>query len=306
MPAGGRAHAYAAVIDQRSSRATRCGTCAAWPASSASTPSAARAVSVDKRADQYAARRRAGRDRQYADAAGYLEHRARARRRARPAPRTGRRGARPRLWRRRPRRASPRPRLRYRGVDCDAGDGRRGAAAASATRAVSSGGDLNDVRPAGAGCRDDRLPRRSTTRAIGRAFFEHVAAYTTRKLVFDLNPRQYRLDEVVADLRAAGLRQGRRCARSSSRSRRAAGPACRRLGSPSAAGRSRGSRSASASPISWPRTRQRDRERLEADVHTRPSSRRSLVRRVELVGTNVVDVTSTRHGPGGGRSEHRA
>ena len=37
------------------------------------------------------------------------------------------------------------------------------------------------------------------------AFFRHVAGYTERKLVFDLNPRQYRLDEVLADLRAAGF-----------------------------------------------------------------------------------------------------
>lgn len=37
------------------------------------------------------------------------------------------------------------------------------------------------------------------------AFFRHVAGYTERKLVFDLNPRQYRLDDVAADLRAAGF-----------------------------------------------------------------------------------------------------
>jgi hypothetical protein len=39
-----------------------------------------------------------------------------------------------------------------------------------------------------------------------RAFFEHVAAYTEKKLVFDLNPRRYSVDGVLADLRAAGLR----------------------------------------------------------------------------------------------------
>jgi SAM-dependent methyltransferase len=37
------------------------------------------------------------------------------------------------------------------------------------------------------------------------AFFAHVAGFTEKKLVFDLNPRQYRVDEVVAELRAAGL-----------------------------------------------------------------------------------------------------
>ena len=38
-----------------------------------------------------------------------------------------------------------------------------------------------------------------------RAFFRHVAGYTERKLVFDLNPRQYRVEDVVGDLKAAGL-----------------------------------------------------------------------------------------------------
>jgi len=38
-----------------------------------------------------------------------------------------------------------------------------------------------------------------------RAFFERVAGYTEKKLVFDLNPRQYRVDDVRGDLRAAGF-----------------------------------------------------------------------------------------------------
>ena len=38
-----------------------------------------------------------------------------------------------------------------------------------------------------------------------RAFFALARGYTTKKLVFDLNPRQYRLDDVRADLRAAGF-----------------------------------------------------------------------------------------------------
>jgi SAM-dependent methyltransferase len=37
------------------------------------------------------------------------------------------------------------------------------------------------------------------------AFFRHVASYTERKLVFDVNPRQYALDDVVRELRAAGF-----------------------------------------------------------------------------------------------------
>jgi SAM-dependent methyltransferase len=38
-----------------------------------------------------------------------------------------------------------------------------------------------------------------------RAFLGRVAGYTQRKLVFDLNPRQYRLEDVRADLAAAGF-----------------------------------------------------------------------------------------------------
>jgi SAM-dependent methyltransferase len=38
-----------------------------------------------------------------------------------------------------------------------------------------------------------------------RAFFRRVAAYTEKKLVFDLNPRQYRVDDIRADLAAAGF-----------------------------------------------------------------------------------------------------
>ena len=36
-------------------------------------------------------------------------------------------------------------------------------------------------------------------------FFRRVAGYTERKLVFDLNPRQYRVADVREDLRAAGF-----------------------------------------------------------------------------------------------------
>jgi len=64
--------------------------------------------------------------------------------------------------------------------------------------------DLNDYLPA--------EPVTATTcfRAIYYArdrvaFFRRVAGYTERKLVFDLNPRQYRLADVRSDLRAAGF-----------------------------------------------------------------------------------------------------
>jgi len=65
-------------------------------------------------------------------------------------------------------------------------------------------GDLNDYAPA--------QPVTATTcfRAIyyasdRAAFFRRVAEYTERKLVFDLNPRQYRVDDVRRDLAAAGF-----------------------------------------------------------------------------------------------------
>jgi SAM-dependent methyltransferase len=64
--------------------------------------------------------------------------------------------------------------------------------------------DLNDYAPA--------EPAQATTifRAIyyareRRELLEHIAGYTTKKLVFDLNPRQYRLADVRADLEAAGF-----------------------------------------------------------------------------------------------------
>jgi SAM-dependent methyltransferase len=64
--------------------------------------------------------------------------------------------------------------------------------------------DLNEYEPA--------APVQATTifRAIyyardRRALLGRIAGYTERKLVFDLNPRQYRLDDVRADLRAVGF-----------------------------------------------------------------------------------------------------
>jgi len=64
-------------------------------------------------------------------------------------------------------------------------------------------GDLNDYEP------PEPVTATTCFRAIyyardRLAFFRHVATYTERKLVFDLNPRQYRLEDVLADLRAAG------------------------------------------------------------------------------------------------------
>jgi hypothetical protein len=63
--------------------------------------------------------------------------------------------------------------------------------------------DLNEFEP------EHPVTATSIFRAIyytrdRRAFLRRVAGYTERKLVFDLNPRQYRLEDVLADLRGAG------------------------------------------------------------------------------------------------------
>ena len=91
------------------------------------------------------------------------------------------------------------PGIDYRGVDAShamVAEARRHG------RAVELG-DLNDYEPA--------EPVAATTcfRAIyyardRREFFRRAARYTERKLVFDLNPRQYRVADVRADLEAAG------------------------------------------------------------------------------------------------------
>ena len=93
--------------------------------------------------------------------------------------------------------------LRYRGVDSTP-EMAAEARSRLGDRASVEAGDLNDYVPP--------APVAATTvfRAIyyardRRTFFRHVAGYTDKKLVFDLNPRQYRLENVVADLRAAGL-----------------------------------------------------------------------------------------------------
>jgi SAM-dependent methyltransferase len=64
-------------------------------------------------------------------------------------------------------------------------------------------GDLNEYEPA------EPVAATTVFRAIyyvrdRPAFFGRAAAYTERKLVFDLNPRQYRVADVERDLHAAG------------------------------------------------------------------------------------------------------
>jgi SAM-dependent methyltransferase len=92
------------------------------------------------------------------------------------------------------------PDMRYRGVD-------------SSPEMVESAhrygrdvvlGDLNEYAP------PEPVAATTCFRAIyyardRRAFFEHVAGYTAKKLVFDLNPRQYRVEDVRTDLLAAGF-----------------------------------------------------------------------------------------------------
>jgi len=65
-------------------------------------------------------------------------------------------------------------------------------------------GDLNDYGP------PEAVAATTCFRAIYYArdrvqLFRRIAEYTEKKLVFDLNPRQYRVEVVRADLRAAGF-----------------------------------------------------------------------------------------------------
>ena len=92
------------------------------------------------------------------------------------------------------------PELRYVGLDASAemvkAGQRRG-------RNVVLG-DFNDYEP------PEPVAATTCFRAIyyaddRTAFFRRVAGYTERKFVFDLNPRQYRVEDVCVDLRAAGF-----------------------------------------------------------------------------------------------------
>ena len=93
--------------------------------------------------------------------------------------------------------------LRYRGVDATP-EMVAEARARLGERGLAEIGDLNDYVPA--------APVAATTvfRAIYYArnrleFFRHVSRYTEKKFVFDLNPRQYRVEDVLDDLRSAGF-----------------------------------------------------------------------------------------------------
>jgi SAM-dependent methyltransferase len=93
-------------------------------------------------------------------------------------------------------------RIAYRGIDASEAMVAEGRARG---RTVDLG-DLNDYLP------PEPVAATTCFRAIyyardRRAFFAQVATYTEKKLVFDVNPRQYRLDDVRADLEAAGWRR---------------------------------------------------------------------------------------------------
>jgi SAM-dependent methyltransferase len=154
--------------------------------------------SRDEVAAQYAARAEGWSGRQYADAAAYLSHRAKLIVSLGPRLEPGDRvldlacgdGA----------LAAFLPGLDYLGVDASpemVEQARKGGVAAEL-------GDLNEFVPAAPVAAT--LVFRAIYYAHDRAvFFRHVASYTERKLVFDLNPRQYRLLDVRADLRTAGF-----------------------------------------------------------------------------------------------------
>jgi SAM-dependent methyltransferase len=155
------------------------------------------------KAEQYARQAERWSEQQYADAAAYLDHRADLVVSLGPRLDAGDEvldlacgdGGLGELLLRRG--------IRYRGVDVTPemtaeARGRLG------DRAVIEEGDLNTYRP------PDAVAATTVFRAIyyardRSAFFRHVAEFTEKKLVFDLNPRQYALDDVVADLEAAGL-----------------------------------------------------------------------------------------------------
>jgi SAM-dependent methyltransferase len=92
------------------------------------------------------------------------------------------------------------PEQRYIGVDASA---EMVAAGRRAGRELVQA-DLNEYTPS------DAVQATTIFRAIyyardRRALLVRIAGYTEQKLVFDLNPREYRLEEVRADLLAAGF-----------------------------------------------------------------------------------------------------
>jgi SAM-dependent methyltransferase len=92
------------------------------------------------------------------------------------------------------------PGVAYRGVD-----GSPEMVAAARARGIDAvEGDLNTYAPA------EPVAATTVFRALyyaadREAFFRRVRGFTTRKLVFDLNPRQFPLETIRAELAAAGF-----------------------------------------------------------------------------------------------------
>ena len=196
-------HAYAAVIDQRFlSRHTLWHARGHGPLRPQASGAPARAVTAKE--DQYARQAADWTERAYADVGAYLDHRAELivalGPRLEPGDEVldlacGDGGLGEALLARG---------VRYRGVDSTpemvaAARLRLGA------RAEVVAGDLNDYTPPAIGSRRRPCSARSTTRAIAPPSSRTLAEYTEKKLVFDLNPRQYRVEDVLDDLRAAGF-----------------------------------------------------------------------------------------------------
>ena len=191
VPAAVVRHAYAAVIDQRFLSRHTLWHCAGHGALRAQAPRDPHPAVSDK-STQYARKAEGWSDREYADPGAYLEHRAELVVSLGPRARGGRRGARPRLRRRGAWRAAARARASLPGCRCRAGDGRGRRAAALGERAAGRGRRPQHVRARRGRSRRSRCFAPSTTRPTGRAFFARARGFTSGKLVFDLNPRQFR------------------------------------------------------------------------------------------------------------------
>ena len=141
-------------------------------------------------------------------------------RRSRPVPRASRRArrlprgrascrgrrARPRVRRRSAWRAAPRARTSLPGCRCRAGDGRR-RSTASRRACAGRGRRPQHLRARGNRRGDHAVPRPVLRDRPAAPSSPGRASFTSGKLVFDLNPRQFALEAIVADLRAAGFEQ---------------------------------------------------------------------------------------------------
>ena len=224
---------------------------------------------------------------------------------ARAAPRSRRRGARSRLRRRRPRGGADRARAPLPRSRLDAGDGRRCSRLGSEPRATVELGDLNELRAVEPGGRDDGLPRDLLRARPSRVLRPARSSYTQKKLVFDLNPRQYRRRGRGRGSPRDGIRLGRAAAVLRPADRLAPRAAARRgQGARAQRPRSRASRCERASPTSSRRRASSpNRGWKPARSTTAPSRRRSLFDGSTSAGTKVgATVISMRHGTLGGLS----